>query len=292
AEGVDWAVVAGGERGERLRRDGIILNGRPIDLGGRVREAPGAGWEDGADLGVVAVKTGALAAAGEALRGWLRADGRTAVLPLQNGIGATGALKESLGAGRAAVLRGFVLCNSAVRNGNAVTQEGTFRVRLAGPPAEAAERALAVLRASGIEVDIPEDMQSAQWEKWILNVGLNQTEALLGLTHGELLSNGDASAFMWTLVDEGVALAKAVGVAGAEGMPGRIREALRMLTPGGKSSMLQDVEAGRATEVEAFAGTLCRMARARGLPSPANALVLERLGGGGESGLAGRGGIW
>ena len=99
------------------------------------------------------------------------------------------------------------------------------------------------------------------------------------MPHGRLLANPDATAFLWALVDEGVAVGRALGVAGVDGMPGRIREALGMLSPEGKSSMLQDVEAGRATEVDAFAGELCRLAEKTGVPAPCNALVLERLGG-------------
>ena len=242
----------------------------------RVRPEPPEEWGGGAELAIVAVKTGALAQAAEDLRPWLAGDGTTVVLPLENGIRATETLEALLGKGAAVVLRGLVLCNSAVREGHAVTQSGTFRVRLGGP-AEAAERAAGVLRAAGIDVDSPADIEAAQFEKWLLNVGLNQAEALLGMNHGRLLANPDAMAFLWALVDEGVAVGRALGVAGVDEMPGRIRKALGMLSPGGKSSMLQDVEAGRETEVDAFAGELCRLAKAKGVSAPCNALVLERM---------------
>jgi len=279
APGVDLAVVAGGRRRERLLAEPVTLNGRALALGEeRVRAAPGAGWPDGADLAVVAVKTGALARAAEDLRPWLARGGRTVVLPLQNGIRSTETLETALGGGAAVVLRGLVLCNSAVRDGRDVRQNGTFRVRLGGP-AEAAERAAGLLRRAGIDVDVPADIEAAQFEKWLLNVGLNQTEALLGMSHGKLLADPGATAFMRALIDEGVAVGRALGVAGVDGMPGRIREVLGLLSPDGKSSMLQDAEAGRETEVDAFAGELCRLAAAAGIEVPCNAIVRDAFGG-------------
>jgi len=47
--------------------------------------------------------------------------------------------------------------------------------------------------------------------------------------------------------------------------------------PGNKTSMLQDVEAGRAPEVDLFAETVCRLGKEHGIPTPANDLALRRL---------------
>lgn len=280
--GADVAVVAGGARRERLLSAPTWLNGVELALGeARVRPEPPEEWGDGADLAVVSVKNGDLERAAEDLRPWLKGEGKkTVVLPLLNGITATERLERAYGES-AEVLKGLVLCNSAVREGRDVRQSGTFRIRVGGEEG-AVRRVLAWLAAAGIDADAPEDMDAAQYEKWLLNVGLNQTEALLGLTHGELAANPDATAFMWALIGEGVELGRALGVSGVEEMPGLIRKALGMLSAEGKSSMLQDVEAGRETEVDAFAGELCRRAAAAGVSSPCNALVLEALGRRGE----------
>ena len=51
--------------------------------------------------------------------------------------------------------------------------------------------------------------------------------------------------------------------------------ALDGLSPDGKTSMLQDIEAGRKTEVEIFAGEAVKMGTALGIPTPVNATVLR-----------------
>jgi 2-dehydropantoate 2-reductase len=84
---------------------------------------------------------------------------------------------------------------------------------------------------------------------------------------------------------EAVAVAAAEGVAlGTEDVE-RIFPIMATLAPGGKTSMLQDVEAGRKTEVELFAGTVLALGGRHGLATPVNALLgrmieaLERMAG-------------
>jgi len=54
---------------------------------------------------------------------------------------------------------------------------------------------------------------------------------------------------------------------------------LDSLNPSGKTSMLQDVEAGRKTEVEMFAGRVVELGRRYGVPTPVNERLLERIRG-------------
>lgn len=279
--GAEVRVLARGERAERWRREGLWLNGERLALrDGDIREAAEAGWV--ADVAFVAVKGPDLAGAMDDLEagGWL-GEG-TAVVSLLNGIEAAERVKARFGEGRG--VAGLVLCNSAVREGTRVRQEGLFRVIL--EDSKGGRLAVAALRAGGIEAETLADIRAAQWEKLALNAGLNQAEALLGLDHGRLLGNTDARAFMESLTEEAIAVAAAEGAV-SEGeraaWRGRIREALGRLSPEGKTSMLQDVEAGRETEVEFFAGTICRLGRKHGVATPCNDLVARELGGGGET---------
>jgi len=70
-----------------------------------------------------------------------------------------------------------------------------------------------------------------------------------------------------------------VAISGPEGVrlspddPERIFPIIARLDPGGKSSMLQDVEAGRKTEVEIFAGAVTELGRRHGIPTPVNDLL-------------------
>ncbi len=120
-------------------------------------------------------------------------------------------------------------------------------------------------------------MAKAQWRKFILNVGLNQAQALLRITNRGLQENPNALRFARTLMDEAAAVAAAKGIAGAGDIPEWGEGVIRGLPPGEKTSMLQDVEAGRTPETDLFAGTVCRLGREYGIPTPANQLVLDQL---------------
>ena len=60
-------------------------------------------------------------------------------------------------------------------------------------------------------------------------------------------------------------------------VPAWAEEVILKAAPDNRTSMLQDVEAGRATEVDLFAGTICRLGRELGIPTPANDRALRAL---------------
>lgn len=279
--GVEVCAVMDDARARQCRETPPSLNGVPVPLPpGAFRAAPPADWP-GADLVVVAVKFPALRRAARFLRPWLRPDGSTVLFPILNGLDALECLRDALGPAAAVHLDGFVLCNSAEREGRAVRQTGAFRVLVGGDGPAVATRAAArladFLRSAGLDADAPADFTAAKWRKWILNVALNQAEALLGLNHGQLLANPDAMAFFHALAGEAVAVARAAGAPGLDDVTAALDDALAMLSPDGKTSMLQDVLARRPTEVAAFAGAVCRLARKHGIPAPANRLVLDHF---------------
>ncbi len=79
-----------------------------------------------------------------------------------------------------------------------------------------------------------------------------------------------AQSVMEAAMAEVVAVSQATGT-GLEGADIKAwYNTLRKLAPEGKTSMLQDVEAGRETEVEAFAGTVIRLGRETSTPVPVN----------------------
>ena len=54
-------------------------------------------------------------------------------------------------------------------------------------------------------------------------------------------------------------------------------EVFKKLAPGGKTSMLQDVEAGRKTEVEILSGAVIEMGREHGIPTPVNDMFFRMI---------------
>lgn len=268
--GETFRVIADADRIARYRRTPPTINGLPLrpDYSDPARPDPDA---QPADLILVAVKTGALPEAHASLSPFVGPE--TLVLPLCNGLSAHDRLAADFGDAR--TLHGLVFCNSAMRSGRDVVQSGALTVQL-GPPA-LARTAADWLSAHGVPAEIPPDMRSALWRKFILNVALNQAEAATGLPHGPLLASPGAMRLLHALADEAAAVAAAEGVPETTRLAREALDALSLLSPDGKTSMLQDVEAGRPPEVDAFAGEVVARAARHGVPVPANQAILDRF---------------
>ena len=262
-------IVADAARLARYRADPPALNGRRLDLNYATPEEFGPP----ADLVLVAVKSTGLAAAVETIAPLLGPD--TQILPLLNGITAQDVLAEAFGWPR--VLYGFVYCSSAMRTGNSVVQDGgekiVFGEATNAPPSPRVRAVAEFFDRLGIRHDMPADMRAAQWKKFILNVGINQAQALLRAPSREIQQNPEALRLARRLMDE----AAAVGVAGAADVPAWAETVILKAAPENRTSMLQDVEAGRAPEIDLFAETVCRLGRQCGVPTPANEMVIRLL---------------
>ena len=169
-------VIADAERIARYKSDPPTFNGVRLDLNYVPPETPGLP----AELVLVAVKSTALQAVLPVIAAVTGP--RTQILPLLNGISAQDALAAAFGWPR--VLHGFVYCESSMRTGNAVVQKGTARIVFGEainpvPPAPRVRAVAAGFDRLGIEYHIPPDMRAAQWKKFILNVGINQAQAVL-----------------------------------------------------------------------------------------------------------------
>lgn len=266
-------IVADATRLARYRADPPALNGRRLDLNYATPEEFGPP----ADLVLVAVKSTGLAAAMPALAPLLGPD--TQILPLLNGITAQDVLAEAFGWPR--VLYGFVYCSSAMRTGNSVVQDGGEKIvfgEATNAPSSPRVRAVAeFFDRLGIRHDVPADMRAAQWKKFILNVGINQAQALLRAPSREIQQNPEALRLARALMDEAAAVGVALGIAGAADVPAWAEGVILKAAPENRTSMLQDVEAGRAPEIDLFAETVCRLGRQCGIPTPANELALRTL---------------
>jgi 2-dehydropantoate 2-reductase len=261
-------VVATGERRARLERDGLTVNGRHVAV--RCIGPEGGGAPP--DLLLVAVKHHHLARALEDLRGVI--GHRTIVVSLLNGVTSEAILSTGLGTEN--VLHAFTLGNDVVREGSSTRYSSRGKLVLGAASNDPADpRVVAVkdlVERAGIPVVVPDDILREQWWKFVLNVGVNQVSAVLRVPYG---------AFQVPEVHELTRLAalEAVAVARSEGIHlgpedvDRIFPILASLAPGGKTSMLQDVEAGRKTEVELFAGTVVELGQRHGVPTPVNATL-------------------
>jgi 2-dehydropantoate 2-reductase len=113
------------------------------------------------------------------------------------------------------------------------------------------------------------------WWKFMINVGVNQASAVMRAPYGVFQSSPDAQALTEALMREVIVLAQRIGVNLAEQDLDEWHPVLKRLSPEGKTSMLQDVEAGRKTEVEIFGGKVVELGERYGVPTPVNQTVLN-----------------
>jgi 2-dehydropantoate 2-reductase len=266
-------VVAGGWRGERYRQKGVTVNGRVFRF--PVYE-PGAPAEP-ADLLIFAVKQTHLGEAIHDARSHLGPD--TIVLSLLNGITSERVIADAYGPER--LLYSFVLNTNAVRVGDdtvyaglgvipfgeAVNREGTYSLKV--------QRVREFFTRVGIPYDIPEDMIRALWKKFMANVGCNQVSALLGCKNGVVRDVASVRDLVTAAAKEVVEVSKAEGAGLSDEDVQEFAEGLKRLDSEGKTSMLQDMEAGRRTEVAILGGVVLELAAKHRLKTPVNEMLVR-----------------
>ena len=130
----------------------------------------------------------------------------------------------------------------------------------------------------GINYKIPDDIKRSMLLKFMLNVSANQPTAILRMTFGDMFENTHFMKFAENIMREVQSVAKAEGVLNTETMVDEALKHLKTMTPDGKTSMLQDVEAGRKTEVDMFAGTVIELGKKHGISTPYNKILREMIG--------------
>jgi 2-dehydropantoate 2-reductase len=133
---------------------------------------------------------------------------------------------------------------------------------------------------AGMPATAVADARPPQWRKVIFNAATNPVGALTGLTHGRVCERPDLRAFVSGLVDEGTAVATAQGIVLDADPEELIDHAARPdVAYEHKASMLQDVEAHRATEIDYLNGGIARFGRELGVATPLHDAVTALIKG-------------
>jgi len=260
---------------EAVRDDGLRL---ATDTGERVVHnlvalRPEAATQP-ADLLIVFTKTQHTAAALEAAHAALGP--QTALLSLQNGLGNAERLARF--APPARVLVGVTTWPADKSQPGRVSSHGSGTIRLMsadGTQSFALTQTVEALNSAGLACTADPDVWAAIWEKVAFNAALNSLCAVTHCTVGELTNTPDGETLALKIVGEVLAVARARGIATDEAhVAGNVRHALahhRAHRP----SMLQDVLAGRRTEIEAINGAVVEAANAAGLAVPYTETLLR-----------------
>lgn len=260
-----------------INRDGLHLHGALGEHQIKLPAMTTAQQESWADLVVVFTDIHGTSAAAETAAKVIAADGYA--LTFQNGIGNVEKLQAKLGETR--VVGGSSMCSAAIQQpGNPIlTNLGPNSIgEIDGSDSKRIRQLKQTLEAAGFEVKIDADIMTKIWSKFILNCGVNAICATTGLRSAEVVRLPVLSAFQDKIIDEALAVTTAKGIT----LPDPdFRENFKAAIGSrfNKPSMLQHIEAGRKTEIDALNSALVREAQVLGIATPYNEALVALLKG-------------
>lgn len=269
------AVTAWPDHAAAMAESGLRVEGKSGDR--TVRLASAGTGTDGigpCDLVIIATKAFDVAAAAESCLPLLGP--HTVVQTIQNGLGSPEIAAAILGADRIAVgvVGGF---GASLRAPGHIHHNGMEMIRfgaLAGLPRTRLEASAQVWEEAGFTVKLFDDISRMVWEKLIMNVTFSGPSVVTGLTIGGIMADENAWAVAEGCAREAVAVAEAAGVHLEVGDPITHIRTLGGKIPHAKPSMLLDHEARVRGEVDAINGSIPRLGRQYGVPTPVNDTVV------------------
>ncbi len=265
------------ERVASLRQKGLLLHtpdGRrhtlhpPICL-------PGDG--EPAHLAILTVKSYHTTAAAHVLSRLLAPDG--VALTLQNGLGNLEEIARVLGPER--LLAGVIFAGATRVQDGEVVLAGLGPTYLGLPPGSQVpirklDQVVALFQRAHLPCQARDDIEVMLWEKLLVNVAVNPLTAILRVKNGALLQLPDAWSLALTAAQEAKAVALAAGLQ-INADPEELLRRVCIATADNRSSMLQDILAGRPTEIDALNAQVTARGAALGLPTPANNFLTKLI---------------
>ena len=261
---IELGVIAEGERAERLKQNGCTINGKIYHP-----EVWNPGETDDVDLLIVALKYGSLSAALEGIQ--KATTENTVIMSLMNGVDSEEIIAEKVGVEHLlpAVIK---VASHKEEDGYHFDPETTIGIifgELTAPYDSDRIRAIEELfKDTGIHFRATKYAREEMWSKFRLNVCNNLPQAILGAgvgcyrdsVHMKAISDGLKGEL------EAIAQAKGIDLSKTEASSGRGSA----VPPSARYSTLQDLDAGRHTEIDMFSGALIRMGKELGIPTPYN----------------------
>ncbi len=267
---IELCVVASEERKKRFESNGFVINDclyRPVVK--TPKEAHGV------DLLIVSVKYNALEAALTDIKEIV--DDHTIVMSLMNGVDSEEIIAGAIGESK---LVYSVIKVASERNGNSVrfdpqTTIGMVYGEKDGTISERIEALNCLFADTGLHYRSSQVVLTEIWSKFRLNVPNNQVQAMIGCGVGAYRDSEHVRFLQLAVLEEVDAIAKAKGIDFSQSdksssFGSKVMDRARYST-------LQDLDAGRHTEVDMFSGAIIRMGKELGIPTPYNEFVYHMI---------------
>lgn len=201
----------------------------------------------------------------------------TIILSLLNGLKSEDIIAETFGKDK--VLYSYYIGHTSTRTGRNVIHDDVYKTVFGENdntlPSQNVMAVKNFFEQSNIKYEIPVDMEYSRWWKFLVNVGYNQASAVLNASYGDFQSSERVNNIAINLMKEAVEVAKAYGVKNTQNLIPEVLECIKTMLPQTRTSMLQDVDARRETEVDVFAGYVSELGKKYNIATPYNDMFLE-----------------
>jgi len=268
--GHDVTLIARPQHVEAVQKRGLRMETKAFDAYVPMQASAEASGARGAKLVLFSVKSTDTERAGAALAPYVEPG--AVVLSLQNGVDNAERLAAALGR---EVVPAVVYVAVEMAGPGHVRHHGRSEL-LIGRSARSPDigaRIAAAFGAAGVPVEVSDNVIGALWAKLVVNCAYNALSAITQLPYGRMVQGEGVPAVMRDVVDECLAVARAVGVE----VPGDLLQAVPRIAetmPGQFSSTAQDLARGKPTEIDHLNGFVVRKGEALGVPTPANRVLL------------------
>jgi 2-dehydropantoate 2-reductase len=259
------------EHVEAINREGLKILGHGGDRTVRVAATADPSSLANADVILFQCKSYANEGAARSVRHLV--SGPTAVISFQNGLGNEEAIGRVVGAEH--VLGGLTAQGAQVVAAGVVRNFGdlpSYIGELAGGASPRASAIAAAFTRHGLPTYASENIKKEKWQKLLGNVALGAVSAATDLTSAEIVSIPELRTVVLRALDETAAVARACGVPLGESETRTVFDKLTSVADGGtgasKSSMAIDVANRRPTEIDTIHGSVARLGREHGVPTP------------------------
>ena len=264
------------DRYERHSKDIYRINGKEKTFRLASAGILGSVTFETADLVIIATKYNGLDDAISMMKPYT--DDNTVIISLLNGIISEDIISQTYN--RDNIIDCVPIGMDAMRDGCSVnyTQEGRLQIGVRQQSQRKAfDRLCAFFDKAHVPYEAVDDIRHAMWNKFMINVGINQTCMVYETTYAGALSDPEAFSSLKEAMHEVIRLASCEGVMLTNEDYENDLKILGGLKPDGYPSMRQDAVAKRYSEVELFAGTVLKLAAKHGIDTPANKRYYEEI---------------
>lgn len=269
----DLRIIADKSRIVKYMKEQVYCNGKQCNFNYMTPEE----LCEPADLLIFAVKYSGLKDAIKAVKN--QVGEHTIIISVLNGITSEAIIEQTYGMDK--VLYCVAQGMDAVKVGNKLTYDHMgmlcFGEREPGIMSQRVKRLAEFFEKMQVPYEAVTDMNRRQWGKFMLNVGVNQTVAVFESNYGETQREGKARNTMISAMREVMVLSEKEGINLTEEDLNYWLGVLAKLSPQGKPSMRQDMEARRYSEAELFAGAVLELGKKYGVPTPVNKELYDRI---------------